>query len=586
MFPYIRPHIFVFLTAPLFVFAEVLAELIQPGLMADLVNRGLVAGDGEFLVSTGVRMVSFAALGIVCGVVSMALSARASNAFGAALRLDVYKKIQTFSFSDIENFRTGSLITRLASDTMMLQQTVQSMLRIFIRAPMMFAGSILMALHISHSFIVVLILLVPILVAITARVFRRAFPLFMRIQKSLDRLNTVIQENLAGIRLIKSFAGEPRERDRFDAANRELYDVSLVSAHTVILLIPLLMLTMNLGIVAVIGIGGLKVQAGDFSVGSIMACTNYLTHILHALMITSFLFMSFSRSGASLARISEVLETEPDVAFPPKSPRPRTGRPRSVVFEGVAFAYRTREPGPEHLVLKDISFELRPGRTLGIIGGTGSGKSTLLALIPRLYDVTRGRVLVDGADVRSLSTEELRGGIGLVLQESILFSGTVAENIRWGKPDATDEEVRDAARMAEADEFIQALPNRYDTPLEQRGVNLSGGQKQRLSLARTLVGRPGLLMLDDATSSVDFRTEARIKRALVALETTQIVVAQRVSSVAAADEILVIERGTLAERGTHESLWRKGGIYRAICDSQPGGEHCRNSGGQGVRDPL
>jgi len=583
MFPYIRPHVFVFLAAPLFVFAEVLATLIQPGLMAKLVNRGLAAGDGEFLVSTGIRMFSFAALGVVCGVVSMALSARASNAFGAALRLDVYKKIQTFSFSNIENFQTGALVTRLANDTMMLQQTMQAMLRTFIRAPMMFAGSILMALSVSRDFVVVLVLLIPILVAITVKVFKRAFPLFPLIQKRLDRLNTVVQENLAGVRLIKAFAGEPRERGRFDAANRELYDVSLASAHTVILLIPLLMLTMNLGIVAVIVVGGLKAQAGEFSAGSVMACTNYLTHILHALMITSFLFMSFSRSGASLARVCEILETEPDIVFPKKifpqkTSRARGRTPHSVAFEDVSFAYGTREPGPERFALRDVSFELRPGRTLGIIGGTGSGKSTLLALIPRLYDATRGRVLVDGADVRSLSPEELRGNIGLVLQETILFSGTVAENIRWGKPDATDGEIQNAARMAEADEFIRSLPERYETPLGQRGVNLSGGQRQRISLARTFVGRPGLLMLDDATSAVDFRTEARIKRALSTLEITQIVVAQRVSSVAAADEILVIEKGTVAERGAHESLWREGGVYRSICDSQPGSEELHQWG--------
>lgn len=575
LWPYIRPYTIAFCVAPLFIFAEVMAGLIQPNLMAKIVNQGLAHGDRALVISTGIRMCWFTIIGLGCGLLSISLSANASNRFGAALRLGLYRKIQTFSFANIESFHTGSLITRLTNDTTLLQQLVQAMLRVLIRAPLMLLGSIFMAMHINHSLMSVLFLLIPVLIAIIVLVFKKAFPLFMLTQKRLDGLNTVVQENLSGVRVVKAFSGEKREHSRFQTANQELRNISLASGKVVILLIPLLMLAMNIGVIAVVGFGALKVQAGELAIGDIMAYTNYLANILQALMVMSFVLMAFSRAEASLARVAEVFETEPDIVAPlspTNAKTPSKAAPQSVTFESVFFTYSSirTSGGADSFVLNDISFHLEPGDTLGIIGSTGSGKSSLLSLISRLYDVTRGRVLVGGRDVRDMPIEELRSHIGLVMQESLLFSGTIAENIRWGKPDATDEEVREAARFAEADEFVRSFPDGYATMIGQRGVDLSGGQKQRLSIARTLVGRPDLILFDDCTSAVDFRTEALIRQHISRFKTTRIIVAQRVSSIVHANSILVIEKGHIAEQGTHETLWRKNGIYRAICDSQPG----------------
>jgi ATP-binding cassette subfamily B protein len=504
----------------------------------------------------------------------MILSASASNRFGAALRCGLYRRIQTFSFADIESFHTGSLITRLTNDTTLLQQLSQSMLRIFIRAPLMLAGSIFMALQINRSLISVLILLIPVLAVIIASVFKRAFPLFLLTQKRLDRLNTVLQENLAGVRVVKAFSGELREEARFREANAALCDVSLRSGRIVVLLIPLLMLAMHLGVVAVVAFGAAGVRAGRITVGDIMAYISYLANILQALMTLSFVLMAFSRAEASFSRVAEVLEaggSGSDVVRTADSGHrtPPNAAPQSVTFENVFFSYGGKKQ-EESMVLSAVSFHLEPGKTLGIIGSIGSGKSTLLSLIPRLCEATLGRVLVGGRDVRTIPPGELRGRVGFVMQENLLFSETIAENIRWGKPDATDAEVRRAAELAAAGEFIRALPGGYATRVGQRGVNLSGGQKQRLCIARALIGNPGVLLLDDCVSSVDFRTESLIRRNISRLEATKIVVAQRVSSVMRADMILVLERGRVAERGTHGTLWKNDGIYRAICDSQPG----------------
>lgn len=541
-------------------------DLLQPVLMAVIVNRGVMEGDMSRIGATGGLMLLVAFVGLLAGAGCSFYTNQASQGFGADLRLSVFHKIQSFSFRQLDRLQTGSLITRLSGDVMQLQNLVQMGLRVLVRSACMLVGSLIMVFLISPRLSVIVLLTVPLLAIILTAVLKRSNPLFTLMQRKLDRVNTVLQENTAGIRLVKAFVRADFEEKRFGRANGEYLDTGLKAAQTLAVNMPLLTLVLNVGIVAVLWYGGNLTWSGGMPIGDLAAFISYMMQILFALVSVGNLLMNIARARTSADRVKEVLLEGPDLEEPSEPARGRITEGR-IVFDHVSFSY-SEEAGEQ--VLAEISFTVEPGQTVGILGGTGAGKSSLVQLIPRLYDVTAGRVLIDGEDVRDYDTGYLRSRIGMVLQESLLFTGTIAENIRYGKPDATDEEVEEAARAAEAHEFISRLPKGYETELGQRGINLSGGQKQRISLARALVMKPPILILDDSTSAIDAGTEARIKKALSELseETSCIIIAQRISSVIHADKIIVLDCGRVSAIGTHSELMAGSAVYRDIYRSQ------------------
>lgn len=565
---YIKPYWKSALLAPLMMFMEVVMDLLQPTLMASIVDKGIARQDGRMIIKTGCMMIGIALLGFLGGLGCIVASSFASINFGTDLRSDVFKKIQEYSFANLDKFSPASLITRLTNDIVQVQNVVMMSLRIMIRAPLLCIGGLILAISINARLALIFVVAVPLLVIFLVMIIKKGFPLFTKVQEKLDRINAVIRENLAGVRVIKAFMRTNLEKSRFDAANDELAEITIKASKLMILAMPLMMMTMNICVIAVIWFGGAMAATGEILVGEIMAFINYMTIILMSLLMVSFTLVMFSRAKASADRISEVLETKVDVTdAPDASSEPiRTG---SIVFENVSFSYGVAGSEP---VLKNISFVINPGETVAILGGTGSGKTSLVNLITRLYDVTGGRVLVDGRDVRSIKLNTLRQSISYVLQESILFSGTIKDNIRWGRKDASDEEIMEAAKAAQAHDFIIGFKEGYDTVVGQHGVNLSGGQKQRLAIARALVKKPVILILDDSTSSVDMRTELKIQMALkeVMKDTTCIIIAQRISSVLDADRILILENGELVGEGTHEVLLQANAVYREIYQSQLG----------------
>lgn len=557
-------------------------DLLQPKLMSSIVDDGVLAGNLPHIVTTGLIMLLVALIGWVGGAGCTLYSSKAAVGYGTDLRQELFDHIQTFSFRNLDTFQEGSLITRLTSDITQMQTFVQMLLRMFIRSPMLIIGSIIMAFTISVKLALILIATVPVLFIILFILIKASYPLFASVQSKLDQVNAVLQENLAGIRVVKAFARARLEKKRFKQSNEDYTTTAVKAWRIVTLNAPVLSLMLNATIVAVLWFGGFQVVGGDIAAGDLIAFINYVTVVLSSLTSIGMMMMSFSRAKVSAARINEVLHTQPDIQTGTGNSgnvqSPPTTRDQSqyqtsslssrtdgqVEFRDVSFRY-----DGDH-ALTGINLIARPGEKVALIGSTGSGKTSLVQLIPRLYDASQGEVLVNGVNVRNWDLQDLRSRVSIVLQESILFSGSIRDNICFGRPGATDAELRAAAQAAAADDFIMKLKDGYDTELGQRGVNLSGGQKQRISIARALLMRPEVLILDDSTSAVDLRTEASIQKALQTLmkDSTTFLIAQRISSVKDADCIYVIDEGQIVARGTHDDLMAHSSHYQAIYYSQ------------------
>jgi ATP-binding cassette subfamily B protein len=546
----------------------VIADLSIPRLVQVIIDDGVAQGDMNVILWTSLLMIGASVLSAALSIANTYFSVKASRGFEADLREAIFKKIQTFSFGNLDDLNTGQLLTRLTSDLNMIQIVVSMGLRMFTRAPLMFLGSFGIMFATNPSLATVILALLPVTLALVTIFIRLVRPLFTKIQERLDYLNQVLQENLTGIRIVKAFVRSAHENERFEKANKELYDISLKMTRYTSIFFPIIMALMNLGTVAIIYYGGLQVFTGTTSVGQIMAFTNYLFATMFPVLMISMMAAHFSGAGASATRIMEVIDSVPEVEDRPDAVVLDKVQGR-VAFENVTFGYRDDGGDP---VLTDLSFTAEPGEKVALLGQTGSGKTSFINLIPRFYDTSEGRVMVDGVDVKDVKMDSLRSHMGISLQEAILFSGTITDNIRYGKPDASDEEVVKAAKTAQAHEFITAFPEGYDTRVGQRGVNLSGGQKQRIAIARALLVKPKILILDDSTSAVDVETEAEIENALESLmdDTTSFIVAQRISTVLKADKILVLDNGRIAAEGNHEELMDTSSLYQEIYESQLG----------------
>lgn len=563
LFPFLRPYRRWVILAPIMMMLEVLMDLMQPRLVQDIIDSGVAKGDLGEVLRIGGLMIALALVGLIGGMVCTVYALKAALYFGADVRSALFRKVQGLSFTNLDELETGKLVTRLTNDVTQVQELVGMALRIMVRAPLLLVGSVIMAVLTAAKLSLLFVVLIPLILLILVLIFRRSFPMFSRVQGQLDRINVLMQENLAGVRVVRAFARAPYEIARFAGVNEDLMAANLSAVRFSALVMPLMMLVMNGATVAVLWFGGHQVNDGHLEVGQLVAFSNYLMQSLFSLMMFSMLVVRISRAEASAQRIDEVLSTDPSIVDAPQAQQAMPG-PGRIEYEHVSFRY----PGADVDAIHDISFAIEPGKRLAIIGSTGSGKSTLVQMLPRFYEATSGRVLIDGVDVREIAQETLHTKVGVALQEAVLFSGTIRDNIRYGKPDASEFEVIRAATMAQAAEFIGKLPDGYDAVVGQRGVNLSGGQKQRLSIARAILPQPTVLVLDDSTSAVDTATEARILTALDGLNQTRIVVAQRITTVMGADWILVLDGGRVVGQGTHEDLLDSNEMYREIYASQ------------------
>ena len=559
---------------------EVAMDLLQPRLVQRIVDQGIAHSNVPLVVHTGIWMVGIAVIGLAGGAGCTVFSVLAAQGMGTDLRRTVFNKVQTLSFGNLDKLETGPLITRLTSDVNVVQDMITMALRIMVRAPLLLIGSLAMGIWTSPKLALLFFFLIPAVLILIVAIINKTYPMFSKVQGRLDTLNTVLQESLAGIRVVKAFTRSAYEVGRFDQANDLLMTQNILTLRVSAITMPAVMLILNIGIVSVLWFGGVSVIRGSLQVGQVIAFINYLMQTLMSLMMASMIVMRISRSEASAQRILEVIHAEPEVKSPthPREMPPIRGR---VAFENVSFRYTGEEQDP---VLKNISFVAEPGQTVALLGATGSGKSSLVSLIPRFYDTSEGRVTIDGVDVRQMSEMDLRESIGAALQEPILFSGTIRDNIRYGLPEASEEEVVAAARMARAHDFVQQFPDGYDTVVGARGVNLSGGQKQRIAIARALLPQPAILILDDSTSAVDVETEAQIQAALAvgSRDRTCFLVAQRIGTVIGADKILVIDDGRIAAEGRHEDLLGSSALYQEIYESQVGtGEQGQGGPGTG-----
>ncbi len=569
---YLKPYMKFALLTPLTMVGEVMVDLWQPKLMSQIVDDGVLGNDMDLIIRTGIIMMILIILGGACGVGSSALGGCASQGFSRDLRCDVYKKVMSLSFEQTDKFTTGSLVTRLTTDITAIQQLVDFGLRGFVRDVILFVGGIIMMLTLNVKFGLVLVVALPIETIFVLLIMKKVNPLYSIVAKRLDRVNSVMQENVTGSRVVKAYVREDYESGRFNDANESLTASNLHVQQLIAILQPLLMIIMNASVIAVIWIGGWQVEAKAMQVGQVMAAITYLTQVLNGIMMLANMFQTVSRASASATRINEVLETEP-VIKDAQSDAKCTEK-GTVSLKNVSFTYAGSGGRP---VLSNVSLDIKSGENIAILGATGSGKTSLINLIPRFYDPVEGDVYVDGVNVRDFKLEDLRSRIGVVLQKSELFSGSVADNIRWGKKDATDEEIIAAAQIAQADEFVSAMPNGYDDIIAEKGASLSGGQKQRLSVSRAVIKKPEIIIFDDSTSALDLGTEARLRQGLhESLKgATIITIAQRIASVKDCDRIAVLDHGRLADCDTHENLMKNCEVYRDIYSSQ-----VKTSGGE------
>ena len=570
---YVIPYKSAFILGPIFMIVEVLGEIILPKLMSMIINYGCgqdvtVAAKGPaYIIGIGAAMIGTALLMMMGGVLGAYFAVKASVNFAGDLRRDVFAKVQKFSFANIEKFSTGSLVTRLTNDITNIQNVLSMGLRMLLRAPGMLIGGLIMAFLMNAKLALVFCVVIPVLIIALAFVMKTAFPRFDVMQTKIDGLNSRIQENITNQRVVKSFVRDDFEKETFDRANNELKDKTLRAMKVVILTMPIMTLAMNLTVMAVVWFGGQQILIGDMPVGNLTAFTTYVTQILMSLMMVSMIMIQGSRAMASSHRILEVLDTDIDLNDDNASEKDRLVTSGEIEFKNVCFRYYKKH---EKNVLQNINFTAKPGEVVGIIGSTGSGKSSLVQLIPRLYDCDEGEVLVDGVNVKEYSLNHLRDGVAMVLQKNTLFSGSIMENLRWGDEEATDEQVKEAAKAAQADGFVSEFADGYDRELGQGGVNVSGGQKQRLCIARALLKKPKILILDDSTSAVDTATEAQIRKSFSTTlkDTTKLIIAQRISSVEDADRILVMDEGQIVGQGTHKELLESCETYQEIYYSQ------------------
>ena len=570
---YVIPYKSAFILGPIFMIVEVLGEIILPKLMSMIINYGCgqdvtVAAKGPaYIIGIGAAMIGTALLMMMGGVLGAYFAVKASVNFAGDLRRDVFAKVQKFSFANIEKFSTGSLVTRLTNDITNIQNVLSMGLRMLLRAPGMLIGGLIMAFLMNAKLALVFCVVIPVLIIALAFVMKTAFPRFDVMQTKIDGLNSRIQENITNQRVVKSFVRDDFEKETFDCANNELKDKTLRAMKVVILTMPIMTLAMNLTVMAVVWFGGQQILIGNMSVGNLTAFTTYVTQILMSLMMVSMIMIQGSRAMASSHRILEVLDTDIDLNDDNASEKDRLVTSGEIEFKNVCFRYYKKH---KKNVLQNINFTAKPGEVVGIIGSTGSGKSSLVQLIPRLYDCDEGEVLVDGVNVKEYSLNHLRDGVAMVLQKNTLFSGSIMENLRWGDEEATDEQVKEAAKAAQADGFVSEFADGYDRELGQGGVNVSGGQKQRLCIARALLKKPKILILDDSTSAVDTATEAQIRKSFSTTlkDTTKLIIAQRISSVEDADRILVMDEGQIVGQGTHKELLESCETYQEIYYSQ------------------
>ncbi|MCI7502615.1 MAG: ABC transporter ATP-binding protein/permease [Clostridium sp.] len=570
---YVIPYKSAFILGPIFMIVEVLGEIILPKLMSMIINYGCgqdvtVAAKGPaYIIGIGAAMIGTALLMMMGGVLGAYFAVKASVNFAGDLRRDVFAKVQKFSFANIEKFSTGSLVTRLTNDITNIQNVLSMGLRMLLRAPGMLIGGLIMAFLMNAKLALVFCVVIPVLIIALAFVMKTAFPRFDVMQTKIDGLNSRIQENITNQRVVKSFVRDDFEKETFDRANNELKDKTLRAMKVVILTMPIMTLAMNLTVMAVVWFGGQQILIGDMPVGNLTAFTTYVTQILMSLMMVSMIMIQGSRAMASSHRILEVLDTDIDLNDDTASEKDRLVTSGEIEFKNVCFRYYKKH---KKNVLQNINFTAKPGEVVGIIGSTGSGKSSLVQLIPRLYDCDEGEVLVDGVNVKEYSLNHLRDGVAMVLQKNTLFSGSIMENLRWGDEEATDEQVKEAAKAAQADGFVSEFADGYDRELGQGGVNVSGGQKQRLCIARALLKKPKILILDDSTSAVDTATEAQIRKSFSTTlkDTTKLIIAQRISSVEDADRILVMDEGQIVGQGTHKELLESCETYQEIYYSQ------------------
>lgn len=565
---YIKKYKKPFGIALFFLSIEAICDLMQPTIMSKIVDEGVASRNMDYVLVNTLIMFGVTLMGAIGATMRSIIASHVSQKFGRDLRVDMYEKIQSFSFDNIDNFDKASLVTRLTNDVNQVQMFVNGMMRVFVKAPMLCIGSLIMAARLNLSLSVIFLIIIPLVIGIIILNMRIGYPNFRKIQKSLDNVNSNIREYLSGVRVVKAFNRFKYEEERFGKKNDELFNISTKAMKTIAIFSPTITATVNIGIIAVLWLGNIKINNGSIQVGAVMAFINYMTQILSSLMTMTFVFNMFVKARASSERIVEVFDQEPTIEN--GNEEVKKGE-LQISFEDVSFTY---SGGVRDAALKNINLNINSGELLGIIGSTGSGKSTLVKLLLRFYDVTKGKIKINGVDIKNISMESLRDRISIVPQASLLFTGSIVDNIRWGKADADIEEVINAASLAEAHEFILKQAEGYDTKLGQGGVNLSGGQKQRISIARALIKKPHILILDDSTSAVDVTTEKKIKEGLkkFSKDLVTIIISQKITSVIEADNILVLDDGEIVGLGSHDELMDDCSVYKDIFNSQIGKE--------------